>query len=145
MSLLTWIGGKGWKAKDYARKERGVWVITPATFYQAMIQHIKDSLASGDLPTELVDRKIKGEIDPTLAAKRYRNWARGISDQAWDDALTPLSLVGTHQRQLARAEALECARLWFTRALKNAETHPVYIRILKDNRFRLGVSTEFRA
>ena len=142
--LGRFFGGKSWNPKDYAKKDKGRWIVTPGVFYPAMIQHIKESLASGDLPAELIDRQIKGDVDPTLAAKRYRGWGRRISDQAWADALRPLGQVRVKDWR-NRAEALECARLWFTRALKNREAPPVYIKILKDDRFKLGVDKEFRA
>ena len=110
-----------------------------------MIQHIKESLEDGDLPAELVDTIVHPEIDPCLAARRYRGWARRIPEQAWLDAEVAPELV-PDSRLMARAEALECARLWFTRALKNKERPAgISIHISADPRFRLGVDAEFRA
>ena len=86
------------------------------------------------------------QIDPCLAARRYRGWARRIPAQAWEDAQVAPEHMRTHERQMARAEALECCRLWFTRALKNKERPAgISIHISADPRFRLGVDAEFRA
>lgn len=147
MTFKSKVLGK-WDPKDYARKVGGTWEATPAEFYPAMIGHIMDSQASGELPAELIDKRVNPEVDPCLAARRYRNWARRIPGEAWADATLPLAQVLSTcdvRRIKARAEALECARLWFTRALKNNEKSPIYIHILKDTRFALGVSEEFRA
>lgn len=149
MTFLTKLfGDKGWNPKDYAQKVRGVWAVTPGTFYPAMIHHIRASLAAGELPPELIDIQIQDEVDPTLAAKRYRNWARRIPESAWRDALLPLAAIPARDEERIdrRAEALECCRLWFTRALKNAERPAgIRIRILRDERFKLGTDREFRA
>ena len=139
------FGEKGWNPKSYAKKVQGVWVLTPAVFYPAMIEHIQESMAKDELPPELIDIRINPDVDPCLAARRYKGWARRISALAWSDALLPLSVIPA-RRIPARAEALECCRLWFTRALKNAEGPAgIRIRILKDFRFKLGTVQEFRA
>jgi len=144
-NILTRVLGKGWNPKRFAKKEKGVWEVTPAVFFPAMIEHIQESLASGELAEELIDIIVHPEIDPCLAARRYRNWARRIPEQAWTDAMLPPELV-PDSRIMARAEALECCRLWFTRALKNAERPAgISIHISNDPRFRLGVDAEFRA
>jgi hypothetical protein len=143
-----------WDPKDYADEvDEGHYEILPSEFYPAMIAHIQKSLEQGDLPRELVDKDPHPDIDPNMAARRYRNWAKRITPQAWGDALKNLEevvpLANPTKEQVARvvrrAEALECARLWFTRALKNAKAPPIYIHILNDPRFRLGVNVEFRA
>lgn len=151
MSLITKIfGGKSWNPKDYAQKVKGVWALTPGVFYPAMIQHIQETLAGQDLPAELIDIRVRPDVDPCLAARRYRNWARRIPGRAWEDALRPLADVFSQgwngERLLQRAEALECARLWFTRALKNAEAPAaIRIRILRDERYKLGTDRQFHA
>jgi hypothetical protein len=144
MSIIAKVLGK-FDPADYARKAGKLWVISPAMFYPAMIKHIRASLESQDLPAELVDREVNPEVDPGLAARRYRNWARRITPQAWNDALQPPNLNLGERRAIERAEALECARLWFTRALKNHESGPVHIRILRDDRYRLGIERQFHA
>lgn len=147
MTLKSKLLGR-WDPRDYARHEGGKWVLDPEKFYPAMIKHIRESLEHEDLPAELVDRNPRPEIDPMMAARRYRNWAVRIPTQAWEDAECSFAEVVEHGdlvRVARRAEVLECARLWFTRALKNTAKDPIYIRILNDPRFRLGVGGEFRA
>lgn len=141
MTLKSKLTGK-WDPKDYARQVDGVWEITPAKFYPAMIKHIHATLDDAGLPPELVDRDPRPEVDPGLAARRYRSWARKIDGTAWADALQPLGKIPDFRRIKARAEALECARLWFTRALKNHTGGPIFIHIERDSAFRLGVNLD---
>lgn len=147
MSVLSKLTGK-WDPTDYARKEGEVWILSPSVFYPAMIKHIRICVGEGTLPEELIDREVNPDIDPALAARRYRAWARRITAQAWNDALCPLERVlGLGIERIAeRAQALECARLWFTRALKNGKgPGTVKIRILRDDRYRLGIDLQFHA
>ncbi len=142
MSVKSRLTGR-WDPRDYARQVDGVWVITPSTFYPAMIKRIHATLDDPGLPQELVDKVPHPEIDPGLAARRYRNWARRVEGTAWADAQVSLLAVRSMERIEARAEALECARLWFTRALKNLSGEPVRIHIERDNNFRLGTTRQF--
>lgn len=118
--------------------------LTPAEFYPAMVAHIREAIQSPDLPAELVDRDVNPQIDPLLAARRYYNYAKRIPEGAWSDALVPLAVllskphIDIIKRVRQRAEALELARLWFTRAAKNQAGRPIGIHILKDENFRLG-------
>lgn len=149
MPRFKLFGGDKFKLTDVAKRDKsGQYVITPGEFYPAMIAHIRASVEAGDLPAELIDRDIKQEIDPTLAARRYLNWARRIPDLAWRDALVPLAVLegkGLQVRIAERAEALECARLWFTRAAKNFDGGLTRIRILCDPAYKLGTIAEYRA
>ena len=144
MSLLDKILKRGWDPAEFATLVDGRWTITPGVFYPAMTRHILKSLREEELPPELVDKEINAEADPLLAARRYRNWARRIEAEAWKDANTHIGKV-PQQRWMKRAEALECARLWFTRALKNNRKGPHMIHILRDEGYKLGVNAEFRA
>lgn len=150
MTLKSLLTGK-FDPKDFADKQGETWVVIPSVFYPAMIAHIKKSLENEDIPQELVDKDPHPEIDPRTAARRYRNWAKRIGPQAWTDAHRSLIEIPADDerkwvlRVTQRAEALECARLWFTRALKNGAEGMTRIRILNDSRFKLGVNLEFRA
>lgn len=142
---------RGWNPEDYARRRVDLqvgeyWEIEPGTFYPLMIAYIRQAIQSEDLPAELIDRQVKAQIDPLLAARRYYNNARRIQEVAWGDALVPLQVFlekgpDAHwlTRMEQRAEALELARLWFTRAVKNLSDRPVAIHILCDPDYRLGV------
>jgi len=143
-SFLDKLLKKRFDPSEFATLVGGRWTITPGVFYPAMVRHIHGSLQIEELPPELVDRVINPEVDPLLAARRYRNWARTIEPEAWRDALTHINKV-PEKRLVKRAEALECCRLWFTRALKNNEKPPISIHILKDEGYRLGVNVELRA
>lgn len=115
--------------------------ITPGEFYPKMVAWVRTAAAHEELPPELVDSVIKAEVDPLLAARRYKAYAKRIPDISWSDALVPVNIIAatTQERLSARADALELCRLWFTRAMKNQAGGPIKIHILKDERFALGV------
>ena len=122
-----------------AGETRHAYVMDPAVFYPAMVEHIQAAVAAGKLPAELVDPKPSVDVDPALAARSYVRKARAIRPGAWADALTPRSAFtgeDAADRLFYRAEALELCRLWFTRALKNAKG-PLYVRIREDPDYRL--------
>lgn len=150
MPRFKLFGGGKFKLTGVAKRDKsGQYVITPSEFYPAMIAHMQEVVEKGELPEELIDRDIKQEIDPTLAARRYLTWARQIPDLAWRDALVPFAVLaakpGMQERIEQRAEALECARLWFTRAAKNLDSGLTRIRILRDPAYKLGTIAEYRA
>lgn len=115
------------------------WVsVHPADLYPAVIDRIRHCLAT-DLkyPPELVDIDPQPGIDPWRAAGNYVAAARRLPPQAWDDALADLAELGTDPNRLAdRRTALELARLWFTRALKN-RVRPIGLHLTADPQFRL--------
>ena len=143
-NLLDRILKRGWDPAEFATLVDGRWTLTPGVFYPAMVRHIHRSLQEEELPPELVDKVINPDADPLLAARRYRNWAKRIEREAWNDALTHIAKV-PEGRLMKRAEALECCRLWFTRALKNHAKPPIMIHITRDEAYKLGVNAEFRA
>lgn len=146
--LKDLLGGTRFKIADYAAEKDQVYVLTPRVFYPAMVQRIQVELSEEGLPGELIDKKINPEIDPTMAARRYKRWAGRIATAAWADALVPLAALPQEDEQRIedRAEALECARLWFTRALKNkVSPAPVRIKILRDDDYKLGTNKAFSA
>lgn len=114
------------------------------------------------LPAELIDAEHRGssDIDPLAAARRLRRLVRKIPATAWTDALLPREkflagktpdlaperyLAAALDEQLSqslrqlcgRAAALEYARLWFTRALKNTRPGQLTIRLEGGRQFRL--------
>lgn len=116
--------------------------LVPSVFYPRMASWIQKSLEADELPGELIDTVIRPDIDPLLAARRYRNFARRVSDLAWADVGIPVEVIAAtmDQKRIAeRADALELCRLWFTRALKNQMAAPVKIHITRDPAYRLGV------
>ena len=122
-----------------AGESRHAYVIDPAVFYPAMVEHIQAAVAAGRLPAELVEQNPSIDVDPAMAARSYFRKAQAIGPGAWADALTPRSAFtgkDAAERLFYRAEALELCRLWFTRALKNAKG-PLFLRILKNDDYRL--------
>ncbi len=136
---IPFLQSKGFQPKNYATKDKegDGWRVVPDVFYPTMIAHIRAVLGEEGLPEELVDRVLQEGVDPKMAARRYLSWARSISVQGWADAQCAPEEVAP-ERLAERASALECARLWFTRALKNAEQKPIHIRIERNSTFRLG-------
>lgn len=121
-----------------ASYERGIYELIPSVFYPTMIAHIQEAITRGELPGELIDRPPQPGIDPQLAARTMLKTARAIPEQAWKDALIPREEFADVQRIRNRAQALECARLWFTRAAKNLHRGSLTrIHIHKDLRFKL--------
>ena len=113
----------------------------PAVIYPATIARILEVLKDGSLPTELIDKKLNPDVDPRSAALMHRSRIKAIPEEAWDLALKPRSEFTDSPDDAAlvamRADALEAARLWFTRALKNEVGKPVGIHILRDDDYRL--------
>lgn len=117
------------------------------------------------LPAELIDAEHRGhpDVDPLGAARRLRRLCRRMPATAWDDALLPREgfadvktpslspdqyvlaasadddrIDDRIRRLFFRAAALEYARLWFTRALKNQLEGQLTIALIADDRgFRL--------
>lgn len=116
-------------------------VFEPAVIYPATIARIKQVLKDGSLPTELIDKNLNPDVDPRSAALMHRSRIRAIPEEAWDLALKPRSEFTDSPDDagllVIRADALEAARLWFTRALKNEVGKPVGVHILKDDDYRL--------
>jgi hypothetical protein len=113
----------------------------PAVIYPATIARILEVLADGSLPTELIDKNLNPDVDPRSAALMHRSRIKAIPEEAWALALKPRSEFADSPDDAAllgiRADALEAARLWFTRALKNEVGKPVGVHILKDEDYRL--------
>lgn len=117
------------------------------------------------LPSELIDAEHRGhpDVDPLGAARRLRRLCRRMPATAWDDALLPReqfadvptpglspeqyvtaatadddSIDDRIRRLFFRAAALEYARLWFTRAIKNQMQGQLKLKLIPDDRgFRL--------
>lgn len=112
-----------------------VFEIDPAEVYPAVIAHIVEVVSGAEEPTELVDVNPTFGVDPYLAARSYTSKAKALPASAFDLALVDRDDVSDADVEL-RAAALELARLWFTRALKNLKA-PVFIRIKNRPAFRL--------
>lgn len=111
------------------------WYATqPAVMYPATIARIGEVIASGEMPPELVGSS-NPEADPMAAAREYRLQARRLPAEAWKLAAAPAP--SDPEKRRVRAEALELARKWFTRALKLAVGKSLGLHILKDPGFRL--------
>lgn len=113
------------ESSDWAGQLQGPsFEVEPGVLYPQTIAHIQNRLAS----------------DGWVAPEHLRNHladARKIGDEAWGLALTPRAEVPAEGLP-ARAEALECARKWFTAALHSAIGNaPMNLRITKDEAWRL--------
>lgn len=126
----------------------------------ALVEHIRVTLQTNGLPTELIDLNPHPEIAPAQAARMHIARARAVAATAWDDALRPLfdrafpspeevqvalalaaqgdELPEAVARLMRRAQALQTVRLWFTRALKT-KFGPVGIHWVGSDAFKDGM------
>lgn len=74
-----------------------------------------------------------------IPQSRRSAWVRlrRVTELGWKLALVPRDQVTKQDDIDARAEALEQARLWFTRCLKEQVRKPFGLQILKADDFRL--------
>lgn len=116
------------------------YAVDPAVMYPAVIERIRQVIDEEIVPPELVDAldSLTPGIDPTAAALRIVNRCKKVSSAAWGNALKPRSDFGSASSKdvVERAEALECARAYFTRALKK-QVSPLGIHILNDPAYKL--------
>ncbi len=122
--------------------ERVVWYgVDPDIIYPATVKRIREVLASGEIPQELVDPSSPLEVDPRGVARLYLSDASRVPADAWQLALTPRGEFDEESPALSdRAFALEVARRWFTQALHvmaGGNGTGMGIHILKDERYRL--------
>lgn len=117
---------------------RRSFICDPGIIYPSTIQHIRQVIASPNLPIELYQDFSPPEIDPRAVARDYQAKARTLPVRAWDLALLPRQDLRSPEDESLRAEALTLARLWFTQALHVAISgNPLMLRILKDDHWRL--------
>lgn len=128
-NLATHTGESG----DYVTYE-----IAPADLYPATVARIQEALADGGVPEELIDpAPIDPRIAPAQAAQAYMSQAAAIPADGWRLALLPRSEVTKQANINLRAQALELARRWYTRALHMAVGAPLGLHILLDEDYRL--------
>lgn len=94
--------------------------VAASDLYPPTIARIRDVLASGEIPAELVDQNPPVGVSREQGALRLLSSARRVPAEAWDMALEPREDVNHPENVEARAQALETTRHWFTRALHMA-------------------------
>ena len=125
--------------EDRPGSDREWFAVDADVLYPAMVKRIREAVAENGLPQELVDvAPVSIEVDPAAAARRYYKRAKKVEEIAWINALRPRDDFADDSPVLVgRTEALELARMWFTRALKNGRG-AVGIHILKGSgKYRL--------
>lgn len=113
-------------------------VVEPSYMYPAMITRIQQALQDKEaVPAELIDTHGNEEIDSRSAARQHMRDAKAVAQEGWQlcDAENS-DMLADGQRKM-RAQALEVARRWFTRALKNRVDGPIGLHILNDPKYRL--------
>lgn len=115
-----------------------VWyAVIPSTIYPATLARIQEVLSAGiALPDELIG-SANLEVAPADGAKQLMRMAKAVPAIGWSLALRPRNEVTDKSQIEARAAALECARRWFTKALKLKVARPLGLRIVKDDAYRL--------
>lgn len=110
--------------EDYKGAAKPRLIINPANLYPAMIDHIREVLQSvetsedGELLTPVLPELAVNKLD-NKGAENLIEWAYSITDEAWQDALTPRSEFADGDPRLElRAQALDCALGWYTRVLR---------------------------
>jgi len=100
----------------------------PHRMYPPTIAHILEQLQTKDRPGD-------------RALRRFYDEARRMPAEAWLYALEPYSPGASEAYLLARAQALELARKWFSRELTLATGTRVGLHIKRDpeGRYKLGV------
>lgn len=115
-----------------------VFEIAPADLYPATVGRIQEAIAGGELPAELIDHNpADPRIAPAQGAMQYMAEAQAIPNRAWSLADVPRDQITKQADVALRAQALEMARRWFTRALQLAAGGPIGLHILKDEDYRL--------
>jgi hypothetical protein len=104
--------------------------------YPATVARIIEAIRAPELPAELIGSS-NPDIDPKLSARTHRDRVAAAPARCWDLALRPLSefkpgSADDHELLLLRAQGLDLARLWFTRALKLAVGGPIGIHYLNE-------------
>jgi len=113
------------ESADWAGQLKGPsFEVEPNVLYPQTIAHIRAQLA------------VDGWVAPEHLRPHFSD-AKKIADEVWDLALTERAEIPA-KRLAERAEALECARRWFTSALHAAIGNaPMNLRITKDEGWRL--------
>src|SRR3989337_2387695 len=88
----------------------------PHVIYPATVKRIREVLASGEIPEELVDNQAMPGVDPRSVAMAYASSAKQIPGSAWGDALVDRGDFEDPLQIALRADALTLARRWVTQA-----------------------------
>jgi hypothetical protein len=105
--------------------------VKPAEIYPAALADIKEALQKemGDIPQE---------FRTVFIEARDVGKKQGVPrDEAFALALKPRAGLQSPKKIQARAAALEAARRWFTRCLKEQFKKPFGLHILKDGAYQL--------
>lgn len=97
--------------------ELNTYAVAASELYPPTIARIGEVLEAGGIPQELVDPDPPIGVSREQGALRLLSNARRVPAGAWEDALVSRDEVNGAERLEARAQALEVARHWFTRAL----------------------------
>jgi hypothetical protein len=128
--------------------ERQYYVVNPGEVYPAVVQFLTDNMgeigrvyAQGD--AALVGKALAGDFWAGFIVRARRTIADvlAVPDRGWELALVDRADLPADRDDadvVARAQALEAARLFFTEALHQAiQNAPMGIRWTKDERFKL--------
>lgn len=103
--------------------------ISATSLYTKLSDHIRKRISAEGLPEELVDIDNPNPLVPRgHRAQELSRMAKAVPEMGWDMIGKPKSLCPDLDCVEARHHALECCRLWMTRAVMNRWT-PSRIRI----------------